>query len=37
MTLSCLGSNLSLLDGKLSISLREPLQYIEKMAEGLKA
>lgn len=37
MILSCLGSNLTLLDGKLSISLQEPLLRIEEMAKGLRA
>jgi len=37
MILSCLGSNLTLLNGILSVSLQEPLLYIEEMAKGLKA
>jgi len=36
MILSCLGSNLSLLDGKLSISLQEPLTHVEEMAKIMK-
>ncbi|MDX9913574.1 MAG: recombinase zinc beta ribbon domain-containing protein [Candidatus Moranbacteria bacterium] len=37
MILSCLGSNLTLLNGILSVSLQEPLLHIEEIAKGLKA
>lgn len=34
--LSCLGSNLTLKDGKMAISLQKPLIYIEEMAKEFK-